>query len=279
MNNFKIDLGCGSCKKKGTIGVDIEPYAGVDYVLDLQNEALPFPDRSVNYVHSSHFLEHIENPAPVFRELGRVCQDGAELEFWTPYGWSNPAFVLGHKIFFNEDHYLHICVSHRDYWKEVIKATWILKEFIYIVEPQVLTELYSNKISLDLALKYYKGVVKEFGVSIEVRHDYDGDVCQPQRTFAVERYGQRYPVNSLQPNDYLDGDYLKKAIKWFSSGEQQSESLENLENMELLRAQLIKTQAQLQQAMATITAMETSKFWKLRKAWFELKKALNMKTT
>jgi hypothetical protein len=216
---------------------------------------------------------------PVFQELGRVCQDGAELEFWTPYGWSNPAFILSHKIFYNEDHYLHLCVWYKDVWKDFLKANWVLKEFIYIIEPQVLTELYSNQISLDFALKYYKGVVKEFGVSIEIRHDYDGAICQPKRTFAVERYAQRYPVNSLQPNNYLDNDYLKKAIEWFSTGEQQSENLESPESLQLLREQLLKAQAELQQAEATIAAMETSKFWKLRTAWFELKKALNMKTT
>lgn len=279
MNNLKIDLGCGACKKEGTIGIDIESHSCVDYVLNIQNEALPFVDRSVKYVHSSHFLEHIDNPMPVFQELGRVCQDGAELEFWTPYGWSNPAFILSHKIFYNEDHYLHLCVWYKDVWKDFLKANWVLKEFIYIIEPQVLTELYSNQISLDFALKYYKGVVKEFGVSIEIRHDYDGAICQPKRTFAVERYAQRYPVNSLQPNNYLDNDYLKKAIEWFSTGEQQSENLESPESLQLLREQLLKAQAELQQAEATIAAMETSKFWKLRTAWFELKKALNMKTT
>lgn len=279
MNNLKIDLGCGACKKEGTIGVDIEPHSCVDYVLNIQNEALPFPDRSVKYVHSSHFLEHIDNPMPLFQELGRVCQNGAELEFWTPYGWSNPAFILSHKIFYNEDHYLHLCVWYRDFWKDFLKANWVLKEFIYIVEPQVLTELYTNKISLDFALKYYKGVVKEFGVSIEIRHDDDAAVCQPKRTFAIERYAQRYIVNSLQPNDYLDGDYLNKAIEWFSSGTQQAESLESMESLELLRGQLLKAQAELEQAEATISAMETSKFWKLRKAWFEVKKALNMKST
>ena len=46
-----------------------------------------------------------------------------------------------------------------------------------------------------------------------------------------------------------------------------------------------KTQAQLQQAQEgwkqaqnIITAMETSKFWKLRQAWFELKQAIGLKT-
>lgn len=267
MDNLKIDLGCGSCKKEGTIGVDIEPHPCVDHVLDIQKEALPFADRSVNYVYSSHFLEHIDNPLLVFMELSRVCKDGAELEFWTPYGWSNPAFIFSHKIFYNEDHYLHLCVWHSDHWKDFLKANWILKEFTYIIEPEVLTELYNNKIGLDFALKYYKGVVKEFGVSIEIRHGYEGAISPPKRTFAVDRYAQRHPVKSLQLNEYPNPDYLNKAIEWFSSGEEQPERLE------LLQEQLRKTQAELRKAKDTIAAMETSKFWKLRTAWFKLKKS------
>ncbi len=275
MKNLKIDLGCGASKKEGTIGIDIQPHPCVDRVLDIQHEALPFPERSVKYVHSSHFLEHIENPMIVFQELSRVCQDGAELEFWTPYGWTNSAFILSHKVYFNEDHYLHPCVWYRDFWKDFLKATWLLKEFVYIIEPQALTELYSNKIDLDFALKYYKGVVKEFGVSIEIRHNYHGAICQPKRTFAINRYAQRYPLNSVQPDEYPDSDYLKAALEWFSTGEQQ---LEEPEKLESLREQLQRTHAELQQAKATIAAMETSKFWKLRKAWFGIKQNLGIKT-
>lgn len=41
-----------------------------------------------------------------------------------------------------------------------------------------------------------------------------------------------------------------------------------------LRQKLTQTQHQLQQSQAQIAAMETSKFWQLRKVWFRLKKAL-----
>jgi predicted SAM-dependent methyltransferase len=50
-SNLKLDLGCGSVKKPGTLGVDIDQFPGVDYVVDLQTNPLPFPNRSVEYVH------------------------------------------------------------------------------------------------------------------------------------------------------------------------------------------------------------------------------------
>ncbi|NEQ78567.1 MAG: methyltransferase domain-containing protein [Okeania sp. SIO2C9] len=161
MNELRIDLGCGSSKKEGTIGIDQQGISGVDYVLDIQTQPLPFLNQSVGYVHSSHFLEHIENPIYIFQEISRVCRDGAELEFWTPYTWSNSAFVFGHKSFLNEDHYLHMCVWHPDFWAQALKARWLLKEITYIIEPKALIDIYRNKISLDFALNYYKNIVRE----------------------------------------------------------------------------------------------------------------------
>lgn len=216
MSYLKIDLGCGSCKKEGTIGLDIHAQPGVDYILNLQTEPLPFPDKSVEYVYSSHCLEHIADPTNLFAEISRVCIDGAKLELWTPYGWENSAFIIDHKLFFNEDHYLHMCVWFVNFWEKILKARWLLKEFTYIVEPDILIEFYNNRISLDFALRYYKGVVKEFCASIEVKRGYQGEILQPNRTFAVNRFSERYSIKS-KPSKDTNLNELKKAIKWFSS--------------------------------------------------------------
>lgn len=216
MNALKIDLGCGSSKKEGTIGIDLQSMPGVDYVLDIQSEPLPFPNQSVEYVHSSHFLEHVENQIHIFQEISRVCIDGAKLELWTPYTWSNSAFVFGHKSFLNEDHYLHLCVWHPDFWAQALKARWLLKEITYIIEHEALIDLYEHKISLDFALNYYQNVVREFGVFIEVHPDYKGDTLQPIKTFAVDRYSNRYPVKQKLKNNWNSLE-LEKACKWLSS--------------------------------------------------------------
>jgi hypothetical protein len=264
MNELKIDLGCGSRKKEGTIGIDIQAQQGVDYVLNLQAEPLPFPNHSVEYVHSSHFLEHIENAnyvVKIFTEISRVCVDGAELELWTPYTWSNPAFIFGHNLFFNEDHYLHLCAWHSSFWEKELKARWLLKEITYIVDPEILIELYRNKTSLDFALKYYKNLVREFGVFIEVRHEYNGENLQPKRTFAVDRSSKRYPVKSKSEVGWNPVE-LENAFEWFSS-------------VELERSQ---AQTELEQFQARVHAMQMSKFWKLRTAWFNFKKSIGLVT-
>lgn len=269
MGYLKIDLGCGSRKKEGTIGIDAWPLPGVDYVLNLEKDPLPFDDESVDYVYSSHCLEHLIQIPKLFAEVSRVCIDGAQLEFWTPYAWENSAFIFDHRTFLNEDHYMHFCVWEVDYWQEFFKKRWLLKEFTYIIDEKILVELYKNNIDLDFALRYYKGIVREFGAHIEVRKDYKGETVLPKRTFAVDRNSEKYPIHS---SFSLNGNpqELQQAIAWFS------QAATKRSHAELLQEKIHHLEAQLQQAHATITAMESSKFWKLRKQWFKLKKILGL---
>ena len=46
------------------------------------------------------------------REIMRVAKDGATVEIWTPYGKSNDAFLLGHRNFYTETHWKHICFEY-----------------------------------------------------------------------------------------------------------------------------------------------------------------------
>jgi SAM-dependent methyltransferase len=216
MSYLKIDLGCGSCKKEGTVGLDIQAQLGVDYVLNLQTDPLPFPNQSVEYAYSSHCLEHIVDPTHLFSEIGRVCIDGAKLEFWTPYAWENSAFIIDHKLFFNEDHYFHMCVWYVDFWEKILGSRWLLKELVYIIEPNILVELYKHKLNLDFAIRYYKGIVKEFCAIMEVKREYKSKTIQPKKNFAISRSSKKYPIKSIVSENVTSSD-IKRAIEWFSS--------------------------------------------------------------
>jgi hypothetical protein len=112
---------------------------------------------------------------------------------------------------------MHLCVWFSEFWEKGLGARWLLKEFVYVVDPEVLTELYKNKIQLELAIKYYKGVVREFGVIIEVRHDYQGETIYPKRTFTTERHRERHLLCSSSKT--IDENELQQAINWFSGAE------------------------------------------------------------
>lgn len=192
---LRIDLGCGSAKKEGTLGIDILAGPGVDYVVDIEQQPLPFNSGTVAYVHSSHFLEHIRDPTRIFAEMGRVCADNAQVELWTPYAWSNPALIIDHKFFVAEDIYLHMCVWFIDFWREIVGSRWILNEFHYVVDPRTLCYLKAKDISLDFALRHLQNIVTEFCAYITVSR---GDPHAPsppiRRTFSTSRLAPRFEI-------------------------------------------------------------------------------------
>ena len=217
-DGLRIDLGCGHRKKKGTLGIDIEPLPDVDYVLDLESQPLPFDDQSVAYVFSSNFLEHLEDPGRLFEEISRVCVDGARLEFLTPYGGSNPGSVLGHKTFFTEDIYLHICVWYTDYWVQKLGVRWILDELWYVIKPETLWYLRRHRIDLDFAIKHLRNVVTEFWAHMTVRRrDLDTPAPPFRRTFSTKRFGPRYEIRHTEAFDETQAN-TERAIRSFAKG-------------------------------------------------------------
>lgn len=212
MSDYKIDLGCGHVKKSGCIGVDIGNVPGVDIVLDIARNRLPFPEASVSYVFSSHFLEHVADPTPIFAEIGRVAADGAKLELWTPYAWSNSAFITDHKMFFNEDHYLHMCTWFVDFWRRILNSSWLLTEIQYVIEKEVLVDLAQRGEDLNFALRHYKGVVKEFCAHIEVRRALDVKPVEPARTWSLGREEKRFRLPAVSAVNQAE---LNRAVAYF----------------------------------------------------------------
>jgi len=60
-NRIMIDIGCGGAKKEGCIGIDKVDAQGVDHCIDIMHGKLPFEDGTVDYVFSSHLVEHLPN--------------------------------------------------------------------------------------------------------------------------------------------------------------------------------------------------------------------------
>jgi len=88
-NVTKLDLGCGKHPADGFIGVDAVAFPGVSVVADLR-APWPWADSSIDEVHSSHFLEHLEQSERIhfFNELHRVLKPGAQARIITPH-WSH----------------------------------------------------------------------------------------------------------------------------------------------------------------------------------------------
>jgi SAM-dependent methyltransferase len=100
---YRIDLGCGNRKVKGTIGVDTVPVPGVDVVADI-NHGLPFRDSSIDAVYSYHILEHMDDYLGTMNEIWRVCRHGALVFVKVPHAassfvtWKDPTHRRGLSI-------------------------------------------------------------------------------------------------------------------------------------------------------------------------------------
>jgi hypothetical protein len=110
---------------------------------------------------------------------------------------------------------MHLCVWFAHLWSVSLGARWYLKEIVYVVPPHILIELYNQKIQLEFAIRYYKGIVQEFAAIIEVRHEDKEQTVYPQRSFATSRQGQRYLLPSV--SEIVEQQELLEAINWFSA--------------------------------------------------------------
>ena len=92
--SIKIDIGCGSRKREGFLGVDKINFEGVDHVCDLGVEQLPFQDDTVEEVYAAHFLEHLNSEQRVFllNEVYRVLKKGCYMTIICPYWASGRAY-------------------------------------------------------------------------------------------------------------------------------------------------------------------------------------------
>lgn len=95
-----VDLGCGQSKPDSNffrdylqiipdkiIGVDIVGCEGVDIVHDLTQFPYPFEDESVDAIHSSHFIEHLDGFERIkfFNECYRILKMGGRMRVAHPY--------------------------------------------------------------------------------------------------------------------------------------------------------------------------------------------------
>lgn len=95
-----VDLGCGQRKKPGAIGLDVARVPNVDVLADVMRQ-LPLKDNSVDGVHASHLIEHVDDVMAFMGEVWRVCKPGALVYFRFPHGstpfltWKDPTHKRG----------------------------------------------------------------------------------------------------------------------------------------------------------------------------------------
>ncbi len=84
-----LDVGCGTNKTKGAIGLDNNPRTGADVIHDLGVIPYPFADNEFDIVVSNHVVEHVPDVMSFIGELHRVTRPGGSIRILTPH-YTNP---------------------------------------------------------------------------------------------------------------------------------------------------------------------------------------------
>ena len=87
-----LDIGCGTNKIEGAVGMDINPRTAADVIHDLDDLPYPFADSSFDEVVGRHVIEHVKDPMAVMGELHRITRPGGLIKLVAPH-WTNPDFA------------------------------------------------------------------------------------------------------------------------------------------------------------------------------------------
>ena len=90
----KLNLGCAYNKKEGWINVDLDSECNPDLCFDLTKPNWPIEDSTITEVVADHILEHLEGTdgyLTFWKELYRVCVNGAEIKIEVPH-WLHETF-------------------------------------------------------------------------------------------------------------------------------------------------------------------------------------------
>ena len=105
-----LDVGCGSRKLPGAVGIDILKIPGVDIVHDLSIFPWPLPENEFDVIFMSHCLEHVDDLLKTLAEINRISRRGAHIIIQVPYFRSTDAFTdPTHRHFFTSHSLDYFC--------------------------------------------------------------------------------------------------------------------------------------------------------------------------
>ena len=80
-----LDVGCGSDKFPGAVGLDRSPDTAADVVADLDEFPYPLDDDSFGQILCQDVIEHVTDPLRTLTELHRIARPGGRIHIRTPH--------------------------------------------------------------------------------------------------------------------------------------------------------------------------------------------------
>ena len=103
MEISKLDVGCGSRKRTGFVGMDVVSIPGVDLVHDMNVSPWPIQDNVVNEIIFDDVLEHSQDFLLILSEVYRIGKPGCVVKIAVPHFSSDNMYTdPTHTRFFSQ---------------------------------------------------------------------------------------------------------------------------------------------------------------------------------
>lgn len=89
---MKLDVGCGSAKQSGWIGMDMVRHEQVDIFHDLRELPWPVETDSVDELRMANVIEHLPDTIGTFNEIHRILKPGGTATLSYPWYKSYGAY-------------------------------------------------------------------------------------------------------------------------------------------------------------------------------------------
>jgi ubiquinone/menaquinone biosynthesis C-methylase UbiE len=130
-NQKVLDIGCGTNKLAGAIGMDINPRTNADVIHDCGVVPYPFEDDEFDEVICNHVAEHVPDVMAFVSELYRITKNGGTIKILTPH-YTNPDWATDptHRNHFNS--YSFNCFMQDRQLFPFYTDTWLKPRRIYV---------------------------------------------------------------------------------------------------------------------------------------------------
>jgi SAM-dependent methyltransferase len=121
-----INLGCGTRKEKGHIGVDIVKWPDTDVVWDLNDHPYPFENESADMIIAEEIIEHLKDPKRFMEEVHRILKPGGKVRVTT-----NNKNSLINKMFKTYNVKNHISLQSPESMKALLGSGWNVEKHVH----------------------------------------------------------------------------------------------------------------------------------------------------
>jgi len=154
---LQIDLGCGTNKREGFLGVDMWPANEPDILSDIRTRIVELESGCADYVLCSHVLEHlgVEEWRQVLQEIGRLLMPTGKFELRMPHPSHDDSMIHGH---------IHVMTPH--FWRSVRDQGWTAKDGLVIerieeVPNPACLEFCRNSVDFELWAPFLRNAYRE----------------------------------------------------------------------------------------------------------------------